>query len=311
MSEPSHDISALQIAFIGGGNMTSAIMGGLIKRGLAPGQIQVVEPFTDQATRLQSQFGVRVMAGAHASLGNAALVVWAVKPQVFSQAAADVRTHTPAALHLSVAAGIRSGSIARWLGSERVVRAMPNTPALIGLGMTALLARPAVTAADRLIVEAVVQTTGDHLWLTQEEQLDAVTALSGSGPAYVFYFMEAMVEAGVEMGLDAAQARQLALATFVGASALAQASDDKGNIGYGVSTDTSKTGPLYPYSLGDPDYRLTAADQRTDARHIRLDSPVTSSRKTRVLAATVNWDLGAVGFKSITGFTNFKSVSSS
>jgi pyrroline-5-carboxylate reductase len=103
---------------------------------------------------------------------------------------------------------------------------MPNTPALIGLGMTALLARPAVTAADRLIVEAVVQTTGAHLWLTLEEQLDAVTALSGSGPAYVFYFMEAMVEAGVEMGLDAAQSRQLALATFVGASALAQASDE-------------------------------------------------------------------------------------
>ena len=226
MSQPSHDISALQIAFIGGGNMASAIMGGLIKRGLAPGQIQVVEPFAEQAAKLQSQFGVRVMAGAQASLGSAALVVWAVKPQVFSQAAAEVRTHTPGALHLSVAAGIRSDSIARWLGSERVVRAMPNTPALIGLGMTALLARPAVTAADRLIVEAVVQTTGEHLWLAQEEQLDAVTALSGSGPAYVFYFMEAMVEAGVEMGLDAAQARQLALATFVGASALAQASSE-------------------------------------------------------------------------------------
>ena len=226
MSQPSHDISALQIAFIGGGNMASAIMGGLIKRGLAPGQIQVVEPFAEQAAKLQSQFGVRVMAGAQASLGSAALVVWAVKPQVFSQAAAEVRTHTTAALNLSVAAGIRSDSIARWLGSERVVRAMPNTPALIGLGITALLARPAVTAADRLIVEAVVQTTGEHLWLAQEEQLDAVTALSGSGPAYVFYFMEAMVEAGIEMGLDAAQARQLALATFVGASALAQASSE-------------------------------------------------------------------------------------
>jgi pyrroline-5-carboxylate reductase len=226
MSQPSQDISALQIAFIGGGNMASAIIGGLLQRGLAPGQIQVVEPFAEQAAKLQAQFGVRVLAGAQASLSSAALVVWAVKPQVFSQAAAEARTHTPAALHLSVAAGIRSDSIARWLGTERVVRAMPNTPALIGLGMTALLARPAVTAADRLIIEAVVQTTGEHLWLTQEEQLDAVTALSGSGPAYVFYFMEAMVEAGVEMGLGAAQARQLALATFVGASALAQASDE-------------------------------------------------------------------------------------
>jgi pyrroline-5-carboxylate reductase len=226
MSQPSHDISALQIAFIGGGNMASAIIGGLLQRGLAPTQVQVVEPFAGQAAKLEAQFGVRVLATAQASLTSAALVVWAVKPQVFSQAAAEVRAHTPAALHLSVAAGIRSDSIARWLGSERVVRAMPNTPALIGLGMTALLARPAVTAADRLIIEAVVQTTGAHLWLALEEQLDAVTALSGSGPAYVFYFMEAMVEAGVEMGLDAAQARQLALATFVGASALAQASNE-------------------------------------------------------------------------------------
>ena len=100
---------------------------------------------------------------------------------------------------------------------------------------------------------------------------------------------------------------RIALGAKADLTLLAQASDDKGTIGYGVSTDTSVTGPLYPYSLGDPDYRLTAADHRTDARHIRLDSPVTSSRKTRVLAATVNWDLGSVGFKSITGFTSFKS----
>jgi pyrroline-5-carboxylate reductase len=125
-----------------------------------------------------------------------------------------------------VAAGIRSGSIARWLGSERVVRAMPNTPALIGLGMTALLARPAVTATDRLIVEAVVQTTGEHLWLTQEEQLDAVTALSGSGPAYVFYLLEALIQAGIEMGLSEAASRQLAIATVGGANSLARDSAD-------------------------------------------------------------------------------------
>ncbi len=222
----SSNISALKIAFIGGGNMASAIIGGLIKRGLAPGQIQVVEPFAEQAQRLTSQFGVTVMPSAEASLAGAGLVVWAIKPQIFSQAAVPVRAHTLTALHLSVAAGIRSDSIARWLGTERVVRAMPNTPALIGQGMTALLARPAVTAADRLVIESVVATTGAHLWLDREEQLDAVTALSGSGPAYVFYFIEAMMEAGTEMGLDAAQARELAIATFVGASALTQASDE-------------------------------------------------------------------------------------
>jgi pyrroline-5-carboxylate reductase len=226
MSQPSHDISTLQIAFIGGGNMASAIIGGLRQRGLAAAQIQVVEPFAEQAQRLHTQFGVQVMASPAVSLTRAALVVWAVKPQIFSQAAAQASAHTRAALHLSVAAGIRSDSIAGWLGTERVVRAMPNTPALIGQGITALLARPAVSVADRLVIESVVQTTGAHVWLTQETQLDAVTALSGSGPAYVFYFIEAMIEAGVEMGLDAAQARQLAIATFTGASALAQASDE-------------------------------------------------------------------------------------
>ncbi len=219
-------ISALQIAFIGGGNMASAIVGGLLKRGLAPSHIQVVEPFAEQAARLTAQFGVAVMPSAEASLARAELVVWAVKPQVFCQAAAPVRAHTLSALHLSVAAGIRSDSIARWLATERVVRAMPNTPALIGQGMTALLARTAVSSKDRQVIEAVVATTGAHMWLDHEEQLDAVTALSGSGPAYVFYFIEAMLEAGTDMGLDAAQARQLAIATFVGASALAQASDE-------------------------------------------------------------------------------------
>lgn len=222
----SSNISALQIAFIGGGNMASAIIGGLLKRGLTPTQIQVVEPFAEQAQRLATQFGVTVMPGPEASLARAGLVVWAVKPQIFHQAATPVRAHTLTALHLSVAAGIRSDSIAGWLGTERVVRAMPNTPALIGQGMTALLARPAVTTADRQVIESVVETTGAHLWLEHEAQLDAVTALSGSGPAYVFYFIEAMLEAGTEMGLDAAQARQLAIATFVGASALAQASNE-------------------------------------------------------------------------------------
>ncbi|NQW80285.1 MAG: pyrroline-5-carboxylate reductase [Polaromonas sp.] len=222
----SSNISTLQIAFIGGGNMASAIIGGLLKRGLAPTQIQVVEPFAEQAERLTSQFGVTVMPSAEASLSRAGLAVWAIKPQIFNQAAIQVRAHTLTALHLSVAAGIRSDSIARWLGTERVVRAMPNTPALIGQGMTALLARPAVTVADRQVIESVIDTTGAHLWLEHEAQLDAVTALSGSGPAYVFYFIEAMLEAGTEMGLDAAQARELAIATFVGASALAQASDE-------------------------------------------------------------------------------------
>ncbi|MDO8718597.1 MAG: pyrroline-5-carboxylate reductase [Polaromonas sp.] len=210
------------IAFIGGGNMASAIIGGLLKRGLPSSQIQVVEPFAEQRAKLTQQFQVAVSEAPGAALGRASLVVWAVKPQTFREAAAQTRAHTPGALHLSVAAGIRSDSIAAWLGTERIVRAMPNTPALIGQGMTALFARPAVSDAERQAVERVIKTTGDYVWLTQEDQLDAVTALSGSGPAYVFYFIEAMIEAGSGMGLSPEQARQLAIGTFVGASALAR-----------------------------------------------------------------------------------------
>jgi pyrroline-5-carboxylate reductase len=222
MATTHHD----NIAFIGGGNMASAIIGGLLKRGAPASSIQVVEPFEEARTRLKEKFGVSVREAPSPHLTSATLVVWAVKPQTFKDAALDTRFHTKTALHLSVAAGITSSSIAHWLGSEHIVRAMPNTPALVGKGMTALFARPAVTAAGRAMVDRVIQTTGDHLWLDDESQLDAVTALSGSGPAYVFYFIEAMIEAGVAMGLTREQAHQLAVGTFVGASALAKASDE-------------------------------------------------------------------------------------
>ena len=214
------------IAFIGGGNMASAIIGGRLKRGAPASSIQVVEPLEEQRIKLREQFGVQIHAAPHAQLSSATLVVWAVKPQAFKDAALATRFHTKTALHLSVAAGITTSSIANWLGTEHVVRAMPNTPALVGKGMTALFARPAVTPAGRQVVDRVIQTTGKHLWLNDESQLDAVTALSGSGPAYVFYFIEAMIEAGVAMGLTRDQSHQLAVGTFVGASALAKASDE-------------------------------------------------------------------------------------
>jgi len=214
------------IAFIGGGNMASAIIGGLIRQGMKPEHITVVEPFAETAAKPQRDFGITALPAAGPALAQAGLVVWAVKPQVFSEAAAPVKAHTLQALHLSVAAGIRTDSICRWLGTDRVVRSMPNTPALVGQGMTALYPCPAVSASDKALVEQVIGTTGQHLWVQQESQLDAVTALSGSGPAYVFYFLEAMTEAGVGMGLSAEQAYQLAVATFGGASALAAASSE-------------------------------------------------------------------------------------
>ncbi|NML42849.1 pyrroline-5-carboxylate reductase [Ramlibacter sp. G-1-2-2] len=215
-----------RIAFIGGGNMASAIIGGLLKQGLPAAQVAVVEPFAEQRQKLRAQFGVAAEEKPGATLASCSLVVWAVKPQTFKDAAAQAKAHVQQALHLSVAAGIRSDSIAKWLGTERIVRSMPNTPALVGKGMTALFARSAATAADKARVEQVIATTGESLWVQSEAQLDAVTALSGSGPAYVFYFLEAMTQAGTELGLAPEQARRLAVGTFAGASELARASQD-------------------------------------------------------------------------------------
>jgi pyrroline-5-carboxylate reductase len=214
------------IAFIGGGNMASAIIGGLIKSGRAADSILVVDPGAAQRDKLQAEFGVRTLAAADAALAAAAMVVWAVKPQLFREAARPCAAFVGQALHLSVMAGIRSESIALAAGAQRIVRTMPNTPALVGQGMTGLFARDAVGAADRAQVEAVLAPTGALLWVEREADLDAVTALSGSGPAYVFYFVEAMMEAAVQMGLTAAQGQALALGTFAGATALAQASAD-------------------------------------------------------------------------------------
>ncbi len=232
-----------RITFIGGGNMASAIVGGLLRQGHPAAALQIVEPWDEQRVRLAQQFpGVAVHPNAHglvqpdtpepATKGaqppqSAQFVVWAVKPQVFKQAALESAAHLPGqALHLSVAAGIRTESMARWLGSERIVRAMPNTPALVGLGMTGLYARAAVSAAEREQVQALLAGTGRTLWLPQESDLDAVTALSGSGPAYVFYFLEAMRRAGTELGLSPAAATELAIGTFVGAAQLAQSSNE-------------------------------------------------------------------------------------
>ena len=214
------------IAFIGGGNMANAMISGLLKQGFPATQIDVVEPVLEARERLQSHLGIAAQAQAGPFLESAGIVIWAVKPQSFKDAALQTRFYTRDALHISVAAGIPSDSIAKWLGNERVIRTMPNTPALIGKGITGLFARSAVTTADRLHAERVVSGMGQFLWLNQEEQLDAVTAISGSGPAYMFYLMEAMTAAGADMGLEREQAYQLAVATFVGAGELAKSSHE-------------------------------------------------------------------------------------
>ncbi|MFZ2988208.1 pyrroline-5-carboxylate reductase family protein, partial [Ideonella sp.] len=208
-----------KVAFIGGGNMASAVIGGLLQAGLPVSAILVVEPWADQAERLRQHFGVQVLNAADARLAEAHTVIWAVKPQLFGAAAAPCSGHVGGALQLSVMAGIRCAAIAAATGSERVVRSMPNTPALIGQGMTGLFAMPQVTLDERMRIERLLAPTGATLWVDREEHLDAVTALSGSGPAYVFYLIEAMMQAGTDMGLGAEQARKLAQQTFAGAAA--------------------------------------------------------------------------------------------
>ena len=209
------------LAFIGGGNMASALIGGLIKAGSAPKSILVIEPFAEQREKLVASFGVAAQAQADARLATTGLVIWAVKPQLFARAAAPCATHVGGALQLSVMAGIRASAITKATGAQRIVRAMPNTPALIGRGVAGLFARPEVSAAERAWVEQILQPTGALVWVEREEQLDAVTAVSGSGPAYVFYLLEAMMQAATEMGLSPEQGRALALGTFDGATALA------------------------------------------------------------------------------------------
>ncbi len=209
------------VAFIGGGQMAAALIGGLLKAGRDPASLLIVEPGADRRQVLAEQFGVAPLASADVSLASAGTVVWAVKPQVFAQACAPCAAYVGQALQVSVMAGVRSETIAAATGSPAVVRAMPNTPALIGQGIAGLYARAAVSVAERTRVDVLFAPTGQTLWVAHEDDLDSVTALSGSGPAYVFYFLEAMLQAGTEMGLDPAQARQLAQATFAGAAALA------------------------------------------------------------------------------------------
>jgi len=217
----------MKIAFIGGGNMASALIAGLA----AHASIHVVDPDPEARARLASRHGVGTAAAIDAApeaLEAAEVVVLAVKPQQMREVAAALRPHLGRRpLLLSIAAGIRIGALARWLGGYgAIVRAMPNTPALIGMGITGMVAGAGVDAASRAAADAVMRAVGPTVWLDDEALIDPVTAVSGSGPAYVFYFLEAMQQAAREMGLDAQQGRQLALATFTGAAQLAAQSDE-------------------------------------------------------------------------------------
>ena len=217
----------MKITFIGGGNMAAALIGGLKKQGFSVAGIQVVEPFAESRERLTHSFGVRSTAQVDAAALACDVVVLAVKPQVLREAVAPLAGRLAGQLVVSIAAGLRLADIAAWLGNyRRVVRAMPNTPALIGAGTSGVVADASVDDSGREQAERILQAVGSVVWLDTEAAMDAVTAVSGSGPAYVFYFIEAMEAAAVELGLEAAAARQLTIETFVGAARLAEQSHD-------------------------------------------------------------------------------------
>jgi pyrroline-5-carboxylate reductase len=207
--------------FLGGGNMAAAMIGGSLQAGFRSEDLRVCEPDRARAEHLEREFGVRTHREAGEWIAGSDLVVLAVKPQDARVAIEAARPHVGKTLLLSIAAGVRAATLARWLGHHNIVRAMPNTPALVGSGITGVVALPTVSDAARASAQRMLEAVGEVVWLDDETLLDPVTALSGSGPAYVFYFAEAIQRAGCDLGLSAEQARQLVMQTFAGAVRLA------------------------------------------------------------------------------------------
>jgi pyrroline-5-carboxylate reductase len=215
-----------KIAFIGGGNMAGALIGGMLQAGAAQSDLVALEIDAARRTALEQQFGIGTMARTVERLRGQDVVVLAVKPQQMKDVCAELRSVIDRQLVLSIAAGIRARDLARWLGTESIVRAMPNTPALIGQGVTGLAALPGASPQQRAVAGRILGAVGRVVWFDDENALDMVTAISASGPAYVFYFIEAMIAAGRAEGLTEHQARELATGMFVGASHLAAQSDE-------------------------------------------------------------------------------------
>lgn len=214
----------LRLAFIGGGNMARSLIGGLVQKGCDPTRISVSDPSAEQLALLKTRFSVRTTANNLEASEGADVIVFAVKPQVLHAAAeglvGQVRTRHP--LIISIAAGVAEPDLRSWLGGDAaIVRAMPNTPALLGAGAAGLYANRSVTPAQRAIAQALLEAVGTALWIEDESLMDAVTALSGSGPAYFFLLMELMEAAALELGLPADAVRSLTQQTAYGAARMA------------------------------------------------------------------------------------------
>ena len=217
------------VAFIGGGNMARSLIGGLVERGMPAARVHVAEPGEALREALHRDFGVQTHADAQAAAGQASTWVLAVKPQVMRSVceglAALAQARRP--LVVSIAAGITASQLDRWLGGgQTVVRTMPNTPALLGAGITGLFAGAGVSAAQRAQAQALLEAAGPTVWIEDEALMDAVTAVSGSGPAYVFLLAEAMIEAGIAQGLPSEAASALARQTVLGAALMLTRQDE-------------------------------------------------------------------------------------
>jgi pyrroline-5-carboxylate reductase len=217
----------MKLAFIGGGNMASALIGGLIARGAQPASICVVEPVAAARRRVAAKFKVRASAAVDARVLAADTLVLAVKPQDMRSAATPLAGKLGGKLVISVAAGIRLKDLSRWLGGHAtLIRCMPNTPALIGAGIAGLYAPAGVKPPERRRAERILGAVGKVVWVSDEALLDPVTAVSASGPAYVFWFIEQLANSGEALGLAPAVAAQLALETVLGAAKLAAGSKE-------------------------------------------------------------------------------------
>jgi len=215
----------MKLAFIGGGNMAAAMIGGMLQNGFAAAEIEVAETGTERRAWLEQEFGVTTHASSVAMLTAAAtaeVIILAVKPQQLAELLRTLPALKPEQLVLSIAAGVRANDISRWLGGHQaVVRAMPNAPALVGAGIAGLFALPSVSATQKEQASRILDAVGRTVWVAEEAQIDAVTAISGSGPAYVFFFIEALEQAGIDLGLSPETARLLTLQTFFGSAVLA------------------------------------------------------------------------------------------
>ena len=217
----------MKITFIGGGNMAAALIGGMRKQGFSAAGIQVIDPNEESRERLTNTFGVRCAPAIDAAALNCEVMMLAVKPQHMREAISPCAGKLTTQLVISIAAGLRIADMARWLGDyNRIVRTMPNTPALIGAGITGLFADESVDLEGRNTAERILKAVGHTIWIEDESHMDVVTAVSGSGPAYVFYFIEAVESAALEMGFTPKQARQMTVDTFIGAARLAEQSED-------------------------------------------------------------------------------------